>query len=290
MGLPRIRTALFALPLAVLAAGCFVASDDTGDDEADEETEITSEALSIAGITIPGDNKVCAKVKRPTPLHYSTTGAATIATGIGNSVNAGRFVLVQRRPGVVHGRVWADPDLSGLTSAGDNAAVAERCGISREAAQDARVRAKTFSYARRGWIDIADLSFPNGGVDGPRLSRGLPKNTTNEVLRIVYPIPGCTVDATYHGGSDTRGTGMRSYGDFDGNGLYVLYGTPEIDGGGMTFRYLANGTAWHEVALHRHSGTNHHGQLTGLPVYWSEGWYTQDGGTVRGFVLRNCLK
>jgi hypothetical protein len=281
------RTALLAL--CVMAMGCSDAVDDA-DEEADGESEITSEALTTQGISIPGDNKVCAKVKRTTALHYSTTGAATITTPSGSSVNAGRFVLVQRRPGAVHGRVWADPDLSGLTSSSDNAAVADRCGISRAAAQDARVRATSFPYHRRGWVDVADLTFPNGGVSGPLLSRGLPSNTTNNVLRIVHPIPGCTVDATYHGGSDTRGTGMKSYGDFDGNGLYVLYGTPEIDGGGMTFRYLPIGADWHEVALHRHSGTNHHGQLTGLPVYWSEGWYTQDGGTVRGFVLRNCLK
>jgi hypothetical protein len=83
---------------------------------------------------------------------------------------------------------------------------------------------------------------------------------------------------------------MASYADVGGNGLYVLYGTPEIDGGGMTFRYLPLGGEWHEVAAHRHSGKNGHGQLSGPPVFWSEGWFKQDGVTIRGIVLKNCLQ
>ena len=91
--------------------------------------------------------KICVRVTSDTMLYRNAEGSETVTTtsardGAKITTSAGdpRYVLVQPKPGRVGKRVWADPDLNGLRSAGDIAALAKRCRISVNAAKKAAAK------------------------------------------------------------------------------------------------------------------------------------------------------
>lgn len=321
----RAATVLGLLFFAIFGGTGCVAGDD-GEDVDDSE-----EALRNTSIA---ETKVCVKVKRDTTLYLGSTGTATIATKNPNGARlttskaAPRYVLVQRKPGRVNGRVWVDPDLFGLRSPDERDALAKRCGISRAAATKAVETARNNEYQRRGWVDVDDLSgnlrknldaeSPNGTAFGAndRDGSGLVDGKTMTVKAQ------CIIQGAYRGSSDTRATGLATYGtcaDWKSepngdvacttwsNAMYVSYGTPEIDGGGITFAYLPVGAKVHYLRSHAHEQTGDHCQVDddaekltcngkAAPsnrdrrVFWAEIWARQDGRTLRGWVPRDCLE
>jgi hypothetical protein len=310
------------LRLLFLAAVCAATSACVSDVDDEEEVDETEEALKNASIE---GGKICARVKRDTFLYLHSTGNETVITPSKHGsrlLAAGpRYVLVQRKPGRVGERVWVDADLYGLRSEEERDALAKRCGISRAAATKAVEAAQANEYVRRGWVDVDDLSanlrknldssMPNGPALGPRDDAG----------RIRTVKPQCMIQGAYRGSSNTRASGLATYGtcakwstkpDGDvacslwGNGMYVNYGTPEIDGGGISFGYLAVGQKVHYLRSHVHEQRGDHCQVDDdassvrcngqspkterdRRMWWAEVWARTAGRTIRGWVPKDCL-
>lgn len=311
-----------SIVLLLLLSGCAV---DTGEEEVDE----SEDALRNTSIA---ETKVCVRVKRDTTLFLHPSGDETVKTPSANGAKllaAGpRYVLVQRKPGRVGERVWVDADLYGLRADDELDALAKRCGISRAAAKKAVAAARANEYVRRGWVDVDDLSGNLRNNLGPSLSTGTsfgandraedgdPKDGTIRTVKAQ-----CLIQGAYRGSSSSRASGLATYGTCAkwsakndgtvacttwGNGMYVNYGTPEIDGGGISFDYLAVGQKVHLLRRHAHEQNGDHCQVdddaenltcnrAAAPaardrrVFWAEVWARSGGRTVRGWVPDDCL-
>lgn len=318
----HIRLFFTALFCAITAIGCAADVDD-------EEVDESEEALKNTSIS---ETKVCVRVKRDTNLYLHPTGADTVKTPSKNGAKllaAGpRYVLVQRKPGRVGDRVWVDADLYGLRGASERNALAQRCGISRAAARQAVEAARANEYVRRGWVDVDDL----GGNLRKNLSASLASGTSfgaNDLDSNGAPKDGkirkvkaqCLIQGAYRGSSSSRAAGLATYGtcaqwkaEADGNvecttwgnGMYISYGTPEIDGGGITFDYLTIGQNVHFLRQRAHEQNGDHCQVDDdaenltcnraasaanrdRRIFWAEVWARSGGRTVRGWVPEDCL-
>lgn len=307
--------------LLFLAALCAVASACVSDVE-EEEVDETEDALQNKSID---GGKICARVKRDTNLYLHPTGNETVKTPSKNGsklLAAGpRYVLVQRKPGRVGDRVWVDADLYGLRSEEERDALAKRCGISRAAATKAVETAQANEYVRRGWVDVDDLSANLRKNLGPSTPNGPPFTGNDGEGRIRTVKAQCLIQGAYRGSSNTRASGLATYGtcaewstkpDGDvacktwGNGLYINYGTPEIDGGGIAFAYLPLGQKVHFLRKHVHEQTGDHCQVDDdlervrcngdspkeardRRIWWAEVWARTAGRTIRGWVPDDCL-
>ena len=91
-----------------------------------------------------------------------------------------------------------------------------------------------------------------------------------------------------------------------GREMYLSYGTPEIDGGGLTLGYVAAGQSVHQLDTRVHEQKGDHCQtddLGGLVlcngdapvndrargIVWSEIWARVGGRTLKGWVPEDCL-
>jgi hypothetical protein len=311
-------TKLSLLFFAVLWATTSACATDVDDEEVDE----SEEALKNTPIS---ETKICVRVKRDTMLYLHPTDTQLVKTPSNHGAKllaAGpRYVLVQRKPGRVGQRVWIDADLYGLRSDEERDALAKRCGISRAAATKAVQAAQANEYVRRGWVDVDDLSgnlrknldasLPNGSPVAPRDGDG----------RIRTVKAQCLIQGAYRGSSNSRASGLATYGTCAewkgkadgsvecttwGNGMYINYGTPEIDGGGISFSYLPVGQKVHFVGRHVHEQTGDHCQVdddeSGVRcngqspkaerdrrIWWAEVWAKTGGRTIRGWVPDDCL-
>lgn len=318
-------TTLCAIP----TSGCAAETDDEDvEDVGTEEQAIKNQALT--------GTKICVRVKNDTKLFRHPEGNETITTTsangallVSNAANQ-RYVLVQARPGRVSGRVWADPDLNGLRSDADIPKLAERCRISVAAAKRAAAVVVKNKYTRRAWIDVDDLggnlrknldaSLPNGpGFEKSDLdSAGKPKNGVVRKVRAQ-----CLPQGEYRGSNPKDPAGFYTYGTcvdwkYDeatrssscqkwGSEMYVSYGTPEIDGGGLTLGYVPAGSSVHQIGTHLHEQKGDHCQtdkpgggvrcngdapsnLRDRRIFWSEIWARTPGRTVRGWVPEDCLE
>jgi hypothetical protein len=316
------------LPLLFLAALCATTGACVSDVD-EEEVDETEEALKNTSIS---ETKICVRVKRDTMLylHPTDTQRVDAPSKFGPKLLAAgpRYVLVQRKPGRVEGRVWVDADLYGLRSDEERDALAKRCGISRAAATKAVEVAQANEYVRRGWVDVDDLtgnlrknlaaSSPNGtGLrEGDRDSEGDLKEGSIRTVK-----QQCLIQGAYRGSSNTRASGLATYGtcaqwrekaDGDvecttwGNGMYINYGTPEIDGGGISFAYLPVGEKVHYLRSHVHEQRGDHCQVDDdvdgvrcngaspkperdRRIWWAEVWARTAGRTIRGWVPKDCL-
>ena len=316
--------------LAILCATTGACVSDTDDDEVVDESE---EALRNTSIS---ETKVFVREKRDTMLYLhpvdtipvktpSKFGAKLLAAG----AEGPRYVLVQKKPGRIGSRVWVDADLYGLRSEDERSALAKRCGISRAAATKAVATAQGNEYVRRGWVDVDDLtgnlrknlaaSSPNGAGlrENDRDGDG---DLADGSIRTVKEQ--CLIQGAYRGSSNARATGLATYGtcaqwrekpDGDvecttwGNGLYINYGTPEIDGGGVAFAYLPIGQKVHQLRSPVHEQTGDHCQVDDdaksvrcngdspsaardRRIWWAEVWARTAGRTIRGWVPKDCLQ
>ena len=116
--------------LAILCATTGACASDVDDDEVVDESE---EALRNTSIS---ETKLCVRVKRDTMLYLHPVDTIPVTTPSpfgAKLVSAGaegpRYVLVQKKPGRVGGRVWVDADLYGLRSDEERDALAKRCGM-----------------------------------------------------------------------------------------------------------------------------------------------------------------
>lgn len=272
------------------AAGCAVDVE-----EEDELVDDVEEALVNKDVV---STKLCARVERETPLYRHPTGNERPETVNGRSTvgprNGWKYVLVQREPGNVDGRVWADPDFYGLRDTTDATlvkSVARRCGLKKDgklnltaAKKVMRVAAEGEPYNRRGWIEAKDLDNlprmravrPNGAAAQPRdFQPGTTKLKDGTVKRVKAS---CVLTAGYRGGNPKDPTGTRSYGtclefgtgpqgqlvcDRSAAEMYVNYNIPEIDNGGMTFGYIAVGAPVHVLRMNPHNQTGEHCQTVG---------------------------
>jgi hypothetical protein len=310
--------------LVALCATVGACAPDAGDagDAGDRVVDESEEALKNTPIAV---TKVCVRVKRDTTLFLHPKGDETIKTpskeGAKLLAAGPRYVLVQRKPGRVGDRVWVDADLYGLRSTDERDALAKRCGISTAAATKAVEVAIANEYVRRGWVDVDDLggnlrnnlgaSLPNGAEEGSNDGSGSIRTVKEQ----------CLIQGAYRGGSNTRATGLATYGtcaqwkpkpDGDvecttwGNAMYINYGTPEIDGGGVAFDYLAVGQKVHSLRKHVHEQNGDHCQVDDdaenlvcnssaasanrdRRIWWAEVWARSGGRTVRGWVPNDCL-
>ncbi len=224
--------------------------------------------------------------------------------------------------------MWADPDLNGLRSDADLPKLAERCGISVAAARRAANVVVKNKYTRRAWIDVADLggslakSLDASLPDGPAFetsdlgSDGKPKNGTIRSVK-----DRCLPQGEYRGSNPKDPAGFYTYGTcidwkYDeearaatcqrwGSEMYVSYGTPEIDGGGLTLGYVPIGSSVHQIGTHVHEQKGDHCQTEGPPglrcngdappsardrrIVWSEIWARTPGRTIRGWLPEDCL-
>jgi hypothetical protein len=320
------------LSIGALAAGC--AADDTADpeDEIPENTESVESEIKNASIR---GTKLCVKVLRNTTLHRDAEGTAMVTTTshahgatIVTAADDPRYVLVQPKPGRVGQRVWADPDLNGLRSDKDIPALAKRCRISIKAAKKAAKNVVDNKYTRRGFIDVADLSNDLGASldpsapTGPGFSaddRDGKGNLEGGTVRHVKAL--CLPQGEYVGSDPSNPAGFYTYGtciDWKlegktvacqrwGTEMYLSYGTPEIDGGGLTFGYVAAGQTVHQLDTHVHEQKGDHCQTDDLGgkvlcngdakpsdrarrIVWSEIWAKVDGRTLKGWVPEDCLE
>jgi hypothetical protein len=321
----RVRPALLPLlpllPLLLALGACAAAVPD------DEETE--SEEQAIRNATISG-TKLCVRVTADATLFRDPEGGATVTTtsARGAGVPTGRYVLVQTRPGRVGSRVWADPDLSGLRSEGERAALAKRCRISVEAATRAVAEVGRDHYTRRGWIEVSALTGGLAKSLGPEAANG-PAFDASDRDRSGDLRPGtlrkvkdrCFPQGEYVGSDPRDPAGFYTYGtcvDWQGEGgrvvcrawgreLYLSYGTPEVEGGGISLGYLGVGATVHELGAHVHAQRGAHCQtdVPGGPVRcngdapsaerdrriaWSEIYARGGGRTVKGWVPSDCLE
>lgn len=303
--------------LFVLLAGCAVSPDE------DEDVDESADAIRNTPIS---ETKLCVRVKRDTTLFLEPTGGATIKTKNANgarlttSGGSPRYVLVQRKPGRVNGRVWVDPDLFGLRSEDERDALAKRCGISKAAAGKAVKTAQSNEYQRRGWVDVDDLTGNLRGVLDADMPNGTSGAVTDGKLRTIKAQ--CLIQGAYRGSSNTRASGLATYGtcaDWKSlpngdvacttwsNALYVSYGTPEIDGGGISFGYLPVGEKVHFLRSHVHEQDGDHCQVDDdaeklrcngdakkpardRRVFWAEVWSRRPGRTIKGWVPEDCLE
>lgn len=304
--------------MVILCATTTACAADVEEEEIDE----TEEALRNTPIS---ETKICVRVRRDTNLYLHASGNETVKTPSkhGSKLLAAgpRYVLVQRKPGRVGERVWVDADLYGLRSEEERGALAKRCGISRAAAGKAIEVAQANEYVRRGWVDVDDLtgslrknlasSLPNGP--------GLAPGDGDGKIRTVKAQ--CLIQGAYRGSSNSRASGLATYGtcaewkakpDGDvecttwGNGMYINYGTPEIDGGGISFAYLPVGQKVHFLRSHVHEQTGDHCQVDDdaenlrcngaspksardRRIWWAEVWARTGGRQLRGWVPEDCL-
>lgn len=316
--------------MATLGAGC-AAESDADDEDYVEKTETEEQAIKNASIT---GVKLCVRVKKNTPLYRNSEGDEAVTTtsvlgaAVETSAGSPRYVLVQPRPGRVGSRVWADPDLNGLRSEGDIPDLAKRCRISIKAAKKAAAKVVANKYTRRGWMEVSALTgdlaknlaanastgpaFENGDRDG----KGDLKNGKVRKVRAQ-----CLPQGEYIGSNPKDPAGLFTYGTcvnwkLDGKTascqqwgkeMYLSYGTPEIDGGGLTLGYLAAGQSVHELDTHVHEQTGDHCQTDepgGAIVcngdrpqdkrdrrfVWSEVWARVSGRTLKGWVPEDCLE
>lgn len=330
IGMKMLTTAAVLTAVAVGNAGC-AAEGDVDDEDAVENTETEEQAIKNATIT---SVKLCVRVTKNTTLFRNAEGSEAVTTTsvLGGAVETSsdnpRYVLVQPRPGRVGSRVWADPDLNGLRSDGDIPALAKRCRISVRAAKKAAAKVVANKYTRRGWMEVGALSgnlaqnlaanastgpaFENGDRD----SKGDLKNGKVRKVRAQ-----CLPQGEYIGSNPKDPAGLFTYGtcvNWKLNGqtascqqwgkeMYLSYGTPEIDGGGLTLGYLAAGQSVHELGTHVHEQTGDHCQTDepgGAIVcngarpsdkrdrrfFWSEVWARVAGRTLKGWVPEDCLE
>jgi|GEM_PF-4580658 len=332
----RAQLATWVVLLAGVGAGggglgC-AAEDDSADDD---DVAVESEEQAIRNQSIAG-RKICVRVKRSTNLYRDPEGGATITSTskfgdiLVTDDASPRYVLVQSKPGRVGSRVWADPDLNGLRADEDIPKLAKRCRISEAAARKAAATVRGNKYTRRAWIDVDDLtgnlrknlgpSLPNGPAfqSDDRAADGDPK-----VGRIRTVKEQCLPEGEYRGGNPDDPAGFYTYGTCTdwavndrtkqavckrrGKEMYVSYGTPEIDGGGLTLGYVGAGTRVHQIATHVHEQKGDHCQ-TDRPgggvrcngdappaqrerrIVWSEIWARTPGRTIKGWVPEDCLE
>lgn len=307
-----------ALTLTTLA-GCAAPTEDDSD-EALEETTALIENEGISG------TKLCFQMTKSATLFTTPTGSEPVVdTGSANGADVvvpkgkARYVLVQRRPGNVKGRVWADANFSGLSSDADLKTLVSRCGLKNTAAaKDLLVIARADRHARRGWMDVGALEKAAGKLEsalpnGPAFEKsdldgkGKPKQGVTKTVRA-----NCSITQSYFGSSITDPTGMASYGTIGADGaawssIYLTYGTPEQDGGGITFAYVDVGAPVHVLGTHTHKQTGAHCQANenakgakcngnvstkqrDVPMVWAEIWAEVDNQPVRGFVPNGCLE
>ena len=309
------------------------------EDELVEDDDVGTSEQELRNIDVVS-TKLCARVKRETMLRRYPAGAATVKTLSGKGakleVEGGwKYVLVQREPGTVRGRVWTDPDLAGLTDVTNRTkmkSLARRCGMKKNgklnltSAKRAVAVAKADPYNRRGWVDEDDLAGLPKDLPSVR-STGAPlqKRDKEAIAKLEGTLKrvkgGCITDSAYVGGNPDNPTSMRSYGTCfeigSENGqpvcrnptaeMYVLYNTPEIDNGGMTFAYLAVGVPVHVLRVREHEQTGDHCQATSsvpgaqcngampedqrVPRFrWAEIWASSGGRTITGYVPEQCLE
>lgn len=280
----QIEIWAIAATVVMFASGC-AADVEEDDDDIDD----TQQALENDDVV---QTKLCARVKRTTTLYRHPTGSETPATasrtGATLTTEGGlAYVLVQRQPGQVNGRVWVDPDMWGLTDPtvkADVDSVARRCRLKkRSQAREVMANAKKDAFKRRGWVKVEDLDNLPSDMKERRSSgakaqaRDFDPSNDDKLRdgRVMRVKGSCVVNAAYKGSDKNNPTGMRSYGtclviDKDDGScaksateMYVSYNTPEINHGGMTFSYVEVGAPVHVLRLNTHEQVGDHCQRTG---------------------------
>lgn len=298
-----------ALLLALVATGC--ALDTSGDDDEVDAVADDGEALTDEGKGVSG-GKLCVRAKSATGLHV-TSGGPSLVEGV--TLEKGRWMLVQRKPGLVQGRVWADPDLFGLRGAADYKNLAKRCDMRTKSGKlnlaEARRANEAAKIGRRGWVDVDDVTGDLRKIltadqpDGPPLQ---PKDRVNGKPKTNKPMTiksACTVDGAYRGSSATNPAGFATYGTNGTTEIYVSYGTTDIDGGGVSFGYIPTGhqVFWLEDDAQAQRGAHCQVDLTekvcngdaapgkkAPEMTWSAVWTKLGSRTIHGWVPKDCLE
>ncbi len=326
----RVIVAAVAMSFGAMSTGCAAEDDFDAEDEIPENAESVEQEIRNASIR---GTKICVKVTDNTILYRNAEGGETVTTTsdqdaqITTSAGDPRYVLVQPRPGRVGKRVWGDPDLNGLRSDGDIPALAKRCRISIKAAKKAAAKVVANKYTRRGWINVKDLSgnlaanLDATTPTGPAFSsddRDAAGKIKQGKLRTVKAQ--CLPQGEYVGSNPKDPAGFYTYGtciDWKSEGnavvckqwgreMYLSYGTPEIDGGGLTLGYVAAGQTVHELGTHAHEQKGDHCQsdapggrvvcngdapasARARRLIWSEVWAKVGDRTLKGWVPEDCL-
>jgi hypothetical protein len=316
--------------IAVASMGC-AAETDGSDDDTPQDFESEEQAISNASIS---GTKLCVRVNSDATMFRNADGAETVTTTskfgalVTTAKNDPRYVLVQPRPGRVGSRVWADPDLNGLRSDGDIPALAKRCRISVNAAKRAAAKVVGNKYTRRGWIEVGTLSgnlaknLGSNASTGPAFDgsdRDGAGNVKQGKIRTVRAQ--CLPQGEYVGSNPKDPAGFYTYGtcvDWKSDGkvvscrawgkeMYLSYGTPEIDGGGLSLGYVTAGQQVHQLATRVHEQKGDHCQ-TDDPggkvecngdapardrdrrIFWSEIYARVGARTLKGWVPEDCLQ
>ena len=276
----------------------FVVACSGGDEIVQSEEDLAGSKAPNVGFTGTW-NKVGAFIDcDDAPLLYFSNGTKLVVGKSypnGTTLAKGRPVLVQRAPGAHHSHVWVDADLYGMRGSGDQGARDDRFGKGKVTSSTI---ANMPEVQRRGWVRLSCLRAALSSNPLPTKAMAHPDGdaepiaTGKTLVKHVRPQCAISTSAEY---KDSQGAHVsyHSYGSLDGSPIYLEYNTPSartkddrLGGGGMTWRYVADGEEFRVKAMIVDENVASNGKNDGK---WAYGYVASDPSSW-GWLYWNCLE